>query len=294
MEKILVKGDAYSVATKTECVVTSSGGAKLGTATAGKPCTFIATTDRVNLSDSEAEFVRVNPKCAPAGSGGGDGVGVLDNTPVSGSSNAVSSGGLYNVLYDKKVRLGLSSTVTSESVAVGWSAATLGAGGVAIGTGAKAGQQAVGVGYNANATMCNHGIAVGYGAKVSSTNYTMAIGCSAEATKSSGQAFGHSAKLKNAGCTLIGTWESDARTVQTLLYIIAAGSELATQYENGEACLGYVVKESRGNVLACGTRKLSELLTSNTAFAPAAMDLDAPAPMPFLPAGIMEPVEFEG
>ena len=92
---------------------------------------------------------------------------------------------------------------------------------------------------------------------------------------------------------MIGTWESESRTVQTLLYIIAAGSELATQYEGGEACLGYVVKESSGNVLACGTRKLSELLTSNTAFAPAAMDLDADPPTPFLPRGVMDSVAFE-
>lgn len=65
MEKILVKGDVYSVATKTECVVTSAGGAELGTATAGNPCTFIATTDSVELSDPDAEFARVNPKYAP-------------------------------------------------------------------------------------------------------------------------------------------------------------------------------------------------------------------------------------
>jgi hypothetical protein len=216
----------------------------------------------------------------------------FDSTPTSGSTNAVTSGGLYNALYDKKVRLGLSSTVTGEAVAVGWSATTAGAGGVAIGTNAKAGQQAVGIGYNSNANMTNHGVAVGYGSRVYGANYALAIGCGAESTKASGQSFGYSAKLKNKGCTLIGTWESDARTVQTLLYIIAAGSELATKYEGGEACLGYVVKETSGNVLACGTRKLSELLTNSTAFAPAVMDLDAPAPMPFLPAGIMEPIEF--
>lgn len=98
MEKILVKGDVYSVATKTECVVTSAGGAELGTATAGKPCTFIATTDRVNLSDSEAEFVRVTPKCAPAGSGGGLGekelaaLGLLDVREVNKERSKVMAG----------------------------------------------------------------------------------------------------------------------------------------------------------------------------------------------------------
>lgn len=65
MEKILVKGDVYTVATKTECKVTSANGTPLGTATAEAPYTFPATTDRVVLSDPDAEFARVNPKYAP-------------------------------------------------------------------------------------------------------------------------------------------------------------------------------------------------------------------------------------
>lgn len=206
----------------------------------------------------------------------------------------MTSGGLYNVLYGGSVVLGVSAKKgTGEDVAIGKEAQTYGAGGVAVGKGSKAGQQSVSVGFGAFSSNSAHGVAVGYSASVGGANYAMALGCSASSSKASGQAFGYSAKLKNAGCTLIGTWESESRTVQTLLYIIAAGSELATQYEGGEACLGYVVKEKSGNVLACGTRKLSELLTSNTAFAPAAMDLDAPAPMPFLPDGIMEPVIFK-
>ena len=65
MEKILVKGDVYTVATKTECTVTSANGTLLGKATAENPVTFTATTDRVELSDPDAEFARVNPKYAP-------------------------------------------------------------------------------------------------------------------------------------------------------------------------------------------------------------------------------------
>lgn len=65
MEKILIKGDVYTVATKTECKVTSANGTPLGTATAEAPYTFPATTDRVVLSDPDAEFARVNPKYAP-------------------------------------------------------------------------------------------------------------------------------------------------------------------------------------------------------------------------------------
>ncbi|MBE6419891.1 MAG: hypothetical protein E7031_07125 [Akkermansiaceae bacterium] len=141
--------------------------------------------------------------------------------------------------------------------------------------------------------MAGWGVSLGAGATVGGTNFSVAIGSAASTTKSSSQVIGNSTALKNEGVTLIGTWNSINRTVQTLFYIIAADSELAEQYEGGEACLGYVIKESNGNVLACGTRKLSELLTNNTAFAPAAMDLDADPPTPFLPEGIMEPVEFE-
>lgn len=65
MEKILVKGDVYTVATKSECTITSANGTPLGTATVEAPYTFTATTDRVVLSDPDAEFARVNPKYAP-------------------------------------------------------------------------------------------------------------------------------------------------------------------------------------------------------------------------------------
>ena len=65
MEKLLIKGDVYTVATKTECTVTSANGTLLGKATAENPVTFTATTDRVELSDPGAEFARVNPKYAP-------------------------------------------------------------------------------------------------------------------------------------------------------------------------------------------------------------------------------------
>lgn len=73
MTKILVKGDVYTVATKTECTVTSANGTPLGKATAGNPLSFTATTDSVELSDPDAEFAHVNPKCAPVASGNSSG-----------------------------------------------------------------------------------------------------------------------------------------------------------------------------------------------------------------------------
>jgi len=73
MTKILVKGDVYTVATKTECTVTSANGTPLGKATAGNPLSFTAATDRVELSDPDAEFAHVNPKCAPVAAGNSSG-----------------------------------------------------------------------------------------------------------------------------------------------------------------------------------------------------------------------------
>ena len=131
----------------------------------------------------------------------------------------------------------------------------------------------------------------------STSFYGTAVGSGCSATNHAA-AYGVQVKSKDVGCSVIGAWNGNetpwgAPTVQTLLYLIGANSPLATTYENGEACLGFVVKDTSGNVLSSGTRKLSELLTNNTAFSPASMDLDADPPTPFLPTGAMEPIEFQ-
>jgi len=257
---------------------------------------FYAVTTEVVASDAAISVdIVANFSAAPTlGGNGGGGKISFDSVPTSGSGNAVSSGGLYNILYGSAVTLGQDANNSSVyDVVIGREAYTTASGGVAIGYLAVAAQNSVAVGYNARSSMAGWGVSLGAGATVGGTNFSVAIGSAASTTKSSSQVIGNSTALKNEGVTLIGTWNSINRTVQTLFYIIAADSELAEQYEGGEACLGYVIKESNGNVLACGTRKLSELLTNNTAFAPAAMDLDADPPTPFLPEGIMEPVEFE-
>lgn len=280
------KGKTYAV-TCTESVVTNGAGQVLCSAQPRKQAPFVARGSSIDVDSSTAEITDITYSIGSSGGGNT----TIDEAPTNGSGNAVSSGGMYKLLYGGSVALGISVVKSAEDVTIGKEARTGGA--VAVGKGAKAGQQSVAIGFNASANNAEHSVAAGYGASTAAANYSIAIGRAAAASKPSGQVLGYSAKLNNKGCTLIGTWESEARTVQTLLYIIAAGSELATQYEGGEACLGYVVKESSGNVLACGTRKLSELLTTNTAFAPAALALDADPPTPFLPEGIMEPVKFE-
>jgi hypothetical protein len=106
-------------------------------------------------------------------------------------------------------------------------------------------------------------------------------------------AIGSRANNKDQYTTVIGSFNNTDKLL-TQLYLMCANSPLATTYEEGAACLGYVVKDSGGNIIECGTRKLSELLTNNTAFAPAAWGLDdEPTPGPFLPTGIMEPIEID-
>ena len=283
------KGKTYAVTCTEPSVVTNGAGQVLCSAQPGKQATFVATGNSIDVDSATAEITDIT--FSMAGSGGRE--ITIDDAPTNGSYNAVSSGGMYNLLYGGSVALGISVIKSSEDVTIGKEARTAGAGAVAVGKGAKAGQQSVAIGFNTSANNAEHSVAVGYGASTTTANYSIAIGRAAAASKPSGQVLGYAAKLNNKGCTLIGTWESETRTVQTLLYIIAAGSELAQQYENGEACLGYVVKESSGNILACGTRKLCEILTSNTAFAPAAMDLEAAPPTPFLPSGVMDSVVFE-
>lgn len=134
------------------------------------------------------------------------------------------------------------------------------------------------------------------GANTQAHYYSTALGYNAKAAVGGTMALGANITVKDTGVAAIAVNNkanaADADNLQTILYIISEGSDLATKYEDGEACLGYVVKDKNGNISACGTRKLSELLTNNTAFAPAMLDLDAPTPTPFMPTGITDPIEI--
>lgn len=190
----------------------------------------------------------------------------FDTTPTKDSTNAVTSGGLYDVIFAQNLRLGSTTTVSGNgAVAVGWYAGAKNIGAVALGTfSAASGLSSVAIGHNSQASQ-GRAVAIGFNTKV-----------------------------KDAGAICLGSFsEASGTSLYTYFYVLSAGSALAATYENGEACLGYVVKDASGNVTACGTRKLSELLTNNTNFAPAALDLDAPAPTPFLPTGITEPIEIK-
>ena len=86
------------------------------------------------------------------------------------------------------------------------------------------------------------------------------------------QTFGAWGRNANDCCTVIaaikgvGTECGADIDYVTQLYLIPKGSPLAVQYEDGEACLGYVTAEynyGSWNKIASGTKKLSELLNNN-------------------------------
>lgn len=245
----------------------------------GKQASFYATTPYVLASDDSVSVYKVPFNCAPAlGSGGGATI-TFDEAPTEGSLNAVTSGGVYKaLLFDRggwSMSIGTRVSVGSFGLAIGYEAVGGKHNAVSLGMRAKTDYQGVAIGCEAEAT----------GAQ------SLAIGKGSKSTGAWSAAIGHSVKAKDQGINVAGVFDS-ASNIQTLFYIIGANTSLANTYENGAACLGYVVKDTSGNVLACGTRKLSELLTNNTAFAPAMLDLDSPPPTPFLPTGAMEPIEF--
>lgn len=317
MTKTLVKGSWYTVTTASTCTITDANGTTLGTAEAGKQFSFQATTELITFSDDSAT-VLANPKQASVAAGNSSGGTTIqfDTKPTSGSTNAVTSGGLYNILYNSTLKLGNGTGGTgsnsinigfgesrvsdSNSVGIGHNIWNVAAESVTIGHTARSYARASVVigGYvrdNAYAysqSRSVNGIVIGSSSTVSTGHYSMVIGADSTVSVTRGSIIGPAAKLNDESVMLLSVLRGSGvnTTGQTLLYLIAAGSPMANTYENGEACLGYVVKDSSGNILACGTRKLSELLTNNTAFAPAALDLDAPAPTPFLPTGITEPI----
>lgn len=260
-----VPGAVYSVVAPTACTITDTAtGRVLETTEPNKQKDFRAFGTVTTLSDPNAIYVAASTfNAAPTiGSGGGGGVTIqFDTKPISGSTNAVTSGGLYDIF-------------NSASLALGRNASA-GPYGVCLGDGARG---------------TTGGMALGMAAKANGLS-SLVLGANSNASKTKTVVIGSNVSLKDEGCAVIGAWnETSTQVVQ--LYLINGGTPLANAYEEGAACLGYVVKDKDGNISACGTRKLSELLTNHGAFAPAALDLDAPAPTPFLPTGIMDPIEF--
>lgn len=293
-------GKTYVVTSKAGCDITDASGELEETCEPGKQKVINAPSDI--LYTSAPAVVRETFNLAPAlGSGSGGGVEIkFDTTPTQNSTNAVTSGGLYDLLNGEPFVLGKGSQATAaDSIAFGIGAQATGQmASLAIGKGAKAtGYLNVALGVNASAT--NNCTAVGNTARAEYYG-SVAIGSGSLANKFFGVALGATAQVKDDGTICLGTASSNNNQtgIITRLYIVGAGTPLANQYygdengQNGAAFMGYVTRDWNGNVFACGTKKLSDLFNENTAFAPAALDLDADTPTPFLPTGSMDPIEL--
>lgn len=267
-ERETYPGKTYAVTSANGCTIYRADGVTtLKVATAGQDY-FVAAERKVYCSDAAALVTECFNSAPTSASGGGVSI-TVDQTykpssenPASGKAvnAAFNSNGIYN---------------STSRIAMGYTVSVL------------QNTQGVGIGFNVQAT--NRGVSLGCDNKAGKS--AVAVGDSAQSSAVNSAALGYKARNADAGTVLIaandGAGANNANSF-TYLYLIGAGSPLAMSYEGGEACLGYVVKDASGNVSACGTRKLSELLTNNTAFAPAALDLDAPAPTPFLPTGIWD------
>lgn len=198
-----------------------------------------------------------------------------------------------------KVVLGASATGDSYSVAVGpkaisgFDSASLGYysnaedEGVALGTQTRAyykGSIAIGGTTYDGEAVDNCGVLT-HLCTIANGDAAIAIGRHTYASGAGAIAIGNYIINNNKDSIAIGARPGDqnlSTCLTTRLFIMPAGSALANKYEDGAACMGYTVQRgdiygtSNGNgdslIIECGTRKLSEIFTNNTAFAPAALD----------------------
>lgn len=274
-ERETFPGKAYAVTTQSGCnVYADEAGTQLIKAVEAGQGYFVAIGSRTWVDDDAAIVTETFNGAATAALGGGSAF-TVDLTFSAASENAQSGVAVQKAFAANNLN------ATGNNTVLGLQASS------------NNKTYCTCVGHKAASTAW-FGTAVGYHASASETS--TAIGVMATAEKTSGFTLGYAGKNKDIGAGLLSVWNTRDTTsvshIGTFLYLIGANTPLANKYEDGAACLGYVVKDGTGNILECGTRKLSELLTNNTAFAPAMLDLEAPTPTPFLPTGITDPIEF--
>lgn len=202
----------------------------------------------------------------------------------------------------------------ADSVVIGASSSNTRENNVAIGAAAKAtDKDSVAIGKEATATSWRT-TAVGQHTTSSGT-WSTAIGAYSLATQPNATALGMGSRATAKNATAVGYYATAADVgvmvfrsdsadgTYTQLYFSGANTPLANTYENGEAMMGYVVRDSAGNVMTdaegnamVGTQKLSVLFPNNrgeNAFTPAMLGLDdewTPKPM-FRPSDLDMPTE---
>lgn len=206
------------------------------------------------------------------------------------------------------------SASAPNAVVLGAGASTAGAGTIIIGAGTSL---AAGTGNISNAILIGKGAkstgawaasslcigtdaaisgdaAAALGSRASAETAGFALGSEAKAGTYS-TAIGYTCVNKNTGTTAIKqSCKNNDTKYATQFYIMGANSPLAVEYEDGEACMGYVVRnEDTGELLAAGTQKLSVLFPNNSTFQPATVDENGEWVIPkvFHPSDLDLPVE---
>ena len=200
--------------------------------------------DLVNLQGPQGE----------AGTGGGGSI-TIDDTPTSGSDNAVSSGGVYNYLKNNNVAIGKSSGPLPPGY--NWS--------VAVGASAWAdGSSSTAVGHVATAE-ADSSVALGHEARAEAMK-SVALGVAARAEAESSCVLGAGGYIADTGVTVLNAGGGITDGKSTQLYLIPAGSDMANLYTGGAAGLGFVVLDHlSGSVVARGTIPLAALCTAHAA-----------------------------
>ena len=245
---------------------------------------------------------------------------VLGAQATATVNNSVAIGAGAKVTQPWSVVIGSKAQNTSWNsvVAIGYNARA-GHYSTLVGTSIAGGNSCVGIGAGIGVGIKNNTVLIGYGSEnlaesctsvgtrsSSRGRYSVLMGASATsgANGSFGIALGSNAKVDDYGATVIRSTAEDGTYTQ--LYFSGANTPLANTYENGEAMMGYVVRDSAGNVMTdaegnamVGTQKLSVLFPNNrgeNAFTPAMLGLDdewTPKPM-FHPSDLDLPdIEIE-
>lgn len=191
----------------------------------------------------------------------------------------------------------------ADSVVIGASAKGQNAGGVAIGAASISQINGVGIGVYAKAqgtrniaigesatTETNNNIALGARSK-SAGNNNIAIGYYAAARGTNTISIGVNATVSDLGATVIRSTAEDGTYTQ--LYFSGANTPLANTYANGEAIMGYVTTDSKGNMVASGFKRLSALFDEGTMTQPAILNEDGEWEQPkvFKPSDVDMEVE---
>lgn len=233
------------------------------------PCTHLI------ISPSEFFVVTELPsKALPAqvtsGSAGSSNVTVDNTSVVIGRGAAVGE-------YAYAIAIGASAghVDSKNSLSIGVHSEAAGNGALAIGCGG-----------DADEGWLNNSInGYGYAWTEAYGQGATAIGLSTYAKGDGAIAIGNYVVNSNPHSIVLGGGAQGTKRdemLTTRLFLMPAGSPLANKYEGGAACMGYTVQQGpvrdfedvSTSIIECGTRKLSEIFTNNTAFAPASLDPD--------------------